>query len=144
MDYESSVWKASTEVEGVRYRVRCMSFGRRLELMKRVGDSLARLEFLQAGEPTVESTAEATRLGGAIDREFLEWGLQEVEGLAIDGQAATPVTLIESGPELLVQEALRAVRSAVGLSEQERKNSESPSTLPIAARPSGSATNAAA
>jgi hypothetical protein len=144
MDYHSSIWKESAEAEGVRYRIRCMSFGRRIELMKRVGDSLARLEFLQAGEPTPESTAEATLLGGAIDREFLEWGLEEIEGLAIDGQAATPAELIEIGPEPLVQEALRAVRSAVGLSEQERKNSESPSTLPIAVKPSGSATNAAA
>ncbi len=144
MDYQSSIWKDSAEAEGVRYRIRCMSFGRRLELMKRVGDSLARLEFLQAGEPTAESTVESTLLGGAIDREFLEWALEEVEGLEIDGKAATPAVLIESGPEALVQEALRAVRGAVGLSEQERKNSESLSTLPIAARPSGSATNAAA
>jgi hypothetical protein len=144
MDYQSSVWKESAEAAGVRYRIRCMSFGRRLELMQRVGDSLARLEFLQAGEPTAESAAEATLLGGAIDREFVEWGLEEVEGLAIDGEAATPAVLIERGPESLVQEALRAVRSAAGLSEQERKNSESLSTSPIAARPSGSATNAAA
>jgi hypothetical protein len=144
MEYQSSVWKESAEAEGVKYRIRCMSFGRRIELMKRVGDSLARLEFLQAGEPTAESTAEATLLGGAIDREFLEWGLEEVEGLAIDGGAATPADLIENGPEPLVQEALRAVRAAVGLSEQERKNSESLSTSPIAARPSGTATNAAA
>lgn len=144
MDYESSVWKESAEAEGVRYRIRCMSFGRRMDLMKRVGESLARLEFLQAGEPTAESTSEATLLGGAIDREFVEWGLEEVEGLTIDGTAASPAMLIENGPELLVQEALRAVRRAVGLSEQERKNSESLSTLPIAARPSGSATNAVA
>ena len=144
MDYQSSVWKDSAEAEGVRYRIRCMSFGRRLELMKRVGDSLARLEFLQAGESTAESTAEATLLGGAIDREFLEWGLEEVEGLEIDGKAPTPADLIESGPESLVQEALRAVRNAVGLSEQERKNSESHSTLLIAAKPSGTATSAEA
>ena len=143
MEYESSEWKASAEVEGVRYRIRCMSFGRRLELMKCVGDSLARLEFLQAGQPTAESSAEATLLGGVIDREFLLWGLAEIDGLSIDGKAATPTTLMESGPETLVQEALRAVRGAVGLTEQERKNSESPFTSPIAAKPSGSATNAA-
>ena len=143
MDHQSSDWKESAEAEGVRYRIRCMSFGRRIELMKRVGDSLARLEFLQAGDSTAESTAEAALLGGAIDREFLEWGLEAVEGLAIDGKAAGPAELIESGPELLVHEALRAVRGAAGLSEQERKNSESLSTSPIAARPSGSATNAA-
>jgi hypothetical protein len=83
-------------------------------------------------------------LGGGIDREFIEWGLEEVEGLEIDGKASTPADLIESGPESLVQEALRAVRSAVSLSEQERKNSESHSTLPIAAKPSGNATNAEA
>ena len=70
MDYQSSVWKESAHAEGVRYRIRCMSLGRRLELMKRIGDSLARLEFLQAGESTAETTTEATLLGGAIDREF--------------------------------------------------------------------------
>lgn len=144
MDYQSSVWKESAHAEGVRYRIRCMSLGRRLELMKRIGDSLARLEFLQAGESTAETTTEATLLGGAIDREFLEWGLEEVAGLLIDGKAATPTELIEVGPESLVQEALREVRAAIGLSEQERKNSESLSTSPMAARPSGSATNAAA
>jgi hypothetical protein len=144
MDYQSLVWIESSEAEGVRYRVRCMSFGRRIELMRRVGDSLARLEFLQAGDQTAETTAEATLLGGGIDREFLEWGLEAVEGLTIDGNAATPAELIDSGPESLVQEALRAVRGAAGLSEQERKNFESPSTSPTAARPSGSATNAAA
>jgi hypothetical protein len=144
MEYRSSVWKDSAEAEGVRYRIRCMSFGRRLELIKRVGDSLARLEFLQAGEPTAESTAEATLLAGAIDREFLEWGLEEVAGLQIDGQASTPRDLIESGPESLLQEALRAVRNALGLSEQERKNSESRSISPTAAKPSGNATSAEA
>lgn len=143
MDYQSFVWKESAQVEGVRLRIRCMSFGRRLELMKQVGDSLARLEFLQSGEQTAAVAAEATTLGAAIDREFLLWGLEQIEGLEIDGEKATPAALIESGPEALVREALSAVRQTAGLSEQERKNSESPSILPLAAKPSGSATSAA-
>jgi len=60
MDDQSFLWAESSEAAGVRFRVRCMSFGRRLELMKRVGDSLARLEFMQAGEQTPEVVAEAT------------------------------------------------------------------------------------
>lgn len=144
MDYQSFLWSESSEAAGVRFRVRCMSFGRRLELMKRVGDSLARLEFMQAGEQTPEVVAEATTLGAAIDREFLMWGLEEIEGLEIDGETATPISLIESGPEALVQEVLLAVRGSAGLSEKERKNSESPFTSPTAARPSGSAIDAAA
>ena len=71
MNYESFLWTESSEEADVRFRVRCMSFGRRLELMKRVGDSLARLEFMQAGEQTPEVVTEATTLGAAIDREFL-------------------------------------------------------------------------
>jgi hypothetical protein len=144
MDYQSFEWVESEQSAGVRFRIRCMSFGRRLELMKRVGESLARLEFVQAGERSPETDAEATTLGAAIDREFLMWGLEAIDGLDIDGETATPSSLIESGPEAFVQEALLAVRRSAGLTEQERKNSESPFTSPIAVKPSGSASDAAA
>ena len=41
---------------------------------------------------------EATVLAAEIDRAYLEWGLIGVEGLEIDGAAATPKTLIDAGP----------------------------------------------
>lgn len=144
MDYQSSEWIDSEALQGVRFCVQSMSFGRRLDLMRRVGDKLTRLEFLQAGEKTAERDAEATTLGAEVDREFLLWGLTSIEGLEIDGEAATPSLLIESGPEALVQEVLGAVRAGAGLTDEERKNSESPFTLPTVAKPSGSATTAAA
>lgn len=144
MDYQSCESLESVALPGVRFCVRSMSFGRRLDLMKRVGDTLARLEFIQAGVKSPERDAEATTLGAEVDREFLLWGLASIEGLEIDGEAATPSSLIESGPEVLMHEALRAVRATAGLTDEERKNSESPFTLPTVAKPSGSATTAAA
>jgi hypothetical protein len=50
------------------------------------------------------------------------WGLEEIHGLELDGQPATAESLIERGPEELFVEALAAVKSECGLSENERKN----------------------
>jgi hypothetical protein len=102
------------------------------------------LEFLRAGPQGTDEEAQAALLAGEIDREYLRWGLAAIEGLEIDGRAATPEDLIEKGPERLLAEALAAVRHEAGLDEEERKNSESHSTSCEAARPAGNATNAAA
>ena len=145
MEYESFIEVESTLAEGVRFRIRRMSFGRRLELIERLHTLLKRLEFLQ-GQPNPSPTAEAEIAGAAaeIDREHLRWGLAAVSGLTIDGHEATPETLLEKGPEPLLEEALRAVRRESGLDEEERKNSESHSTSQSAAEPGGDAENAAA
>ncbi len=128
--------------EGVTFVLRRMSFGRRLELIRTVRDQLKRLQFLRAGENTNED--EAALLSAEIDREHLLWGLLAVEGLEIDGLPATPESLLDDGPEELANEALAMVRRETGLSEEERKNSESHSTSPWGAKPSGDATDAAA
>jgi hypothetical protein len=52
----------------------------------------------------------------------VEWGLAELEGLSIDGQAATVELLIDKGPEELVDEIVSALQAEIGLSEEERKN----------------------
>lgn len=142
MKYESETRVESAERPGVWFRVRRMSFGRRLELTRRLRALLGRLEFVEAGEDGPARDAEAALLGGEIDREHLIWGLAGVEGFEIDGSAATPETLIEVGPEELVREALRVVRREAGLSEDERKNSESHSTSSMEAEPGGIATTA--
>jgi len=105
----------------VEYDVSRMSFGRRLELMKRIRDLATRIEFFEAGQAE-SNRMEASLLAGEMDRVFLEWGLQGISGLEIDGAPASVAALIEKGPEDLVHEALVIVRGECGLSEAERKN----------------------
>jgi hypothetical protein len=98
-----------------------MTFGRRLELMRKVRDLAVRIEFFEAGRDA-RNEMEASLLCGEIDRLYLLWGIQEVRGLELDGMPATPESLIEAGPEDLFNEALAAVKAECGLSENERKN----------------------
>jgi hypothetical protein len=86
-----------------------------------VRDLAARLEYFDAGREE-KNRIEASLLGAQLDCLYLEWGLEEIRGLDLDGQAATTRLLIDSGPEELFQEALNAIKSECGLSEQERKN----------------------
>ena len=80
MDYESTVEIESQRVEGVRFTVRKMSFGRRVELTKKIQGVLGKLEFLEAGEKSVHDEAEAALLSARVDREYLRWGLIAIEG----------------------------------------------------------------
>lgn len=121
-----------------------MSFGRRIELTKQVSESLKRLEFLEAGQKGPSEEAEAAVLAAEVDAVYLRWGLAAVEGLTIDGRPADVESLIAHGPEELLAEALAAVRRETGLSEEERKNSESHSISHFPTGPSGDATDAAA
>ena len=144
MRYESAVEVASEKIPGVRFWVERMSFGRRLELIRQLKGWVGRLEFVSAGQQGPEQQVEAALLAGEIDRIYLRWGLRRLTGLEIDGEEVTPESLVEKGPEELVQEILQAVRHEAGLSEAERKNSGSPSIFCEAIRPGGSATVAAA
>lgn len=98
-----------------------MTFGRRLELMRRVRSMAARADFFDAGHDE-KNRMEASLLGGEIDRLYIEWGLREIRGLHLDGDVATPSALIDCGPEELVAEALSAIKAECGLTETERKN----------------------
>ena len=144
MNYESTVRTESEAFPGVWLTARRMSFGNRLDLIRRVKNLLGRLEFLAAGEQGPVEDAEAAVLASELDCEYLRWGLETVDGLEIDGEAATPASLIEKGSEALVAEAVELVRREAGLSEGERKNSESHSISDTATRPDGNATNAGA
>ena len=121
MSYESAVLVESTVRDGVSFRVARMSFGRRVELMRRVRELSRRMDFLEAGEDCGERM-DAGLLKAEIDRMFLLWGLVGVSGLVLDGVEATPETLVERGPEELFREALGAVRRETGLTDVERKN----------------------
>ena len=121
MHYESSVAIASTAQPGVVYQVARMSFGRRLELVRRIRDLAPKIEFLEASG-NERDEVDARLLSADVDRLYLLWGLRGVTGLEIDGQAATPELLLDAGPEVLYREALEAVKETCCLSEAERKN----------------------
>jgi hypothetical protein len=121
VNYESSVVVESSTRAGVRLRIARMSFGRRVDLMRRVRELSRRVEFLEAGQDA-GGRMDAGLLRVEIDRMFVLWGLDSITGLEVDGAEATPELLIERGPEELFREALAAVHAQTGLSEEERKN----------------------
>lgn len=121
MTYESVEVIESQLARGVTFTVAKMSYGRRLELMRRIREMSRKLDFLDAGcEPG--DKMDAALLEAEINRLYLTWGLRAVSGLTLDGADATPDLLAESGPEDLFREALAAVRTQTGLTEDERKN----------------------
>jgi hypothetical protein len=119
--WESRLWFDATAIEGVRYEIVRVSFGRRIELARQIREIGRKMEYLEAGTDARE-TLEATVLSAEIDRAYLEWGLVSVEGLEIDGAAATPETLVERGPVELAMEILGRIKSECGMTEDERKN----------------------
>ena len=121
MDYASTVTIESKVSEGVTYTIARMSFGRRIELTRRIRELGRKVEFLEAGDD-IREKLEATLLAGEVERLYMEWGLREIGGLLIDGQEATIEALISDGPEGLCKEIVIAIKSECGLSEEERKN----------------------
>ena len=119
--WESRVWIEAEAVPGVRYEIVRVSFGRRIELARRIREIGRKMEYLQAGNDARE-TLEATVLSAEIDRAYLEWGLVSVEGLRIDGADATPETVVDRGPVELAMEILCRIKSECGMTEDERKN----------------------
>lgn len=59
---------------------------------------------------------------------YIRWGLSKIEGLEIDDQPATVETLLELGPDDLVEEILAEIQGRSELSGDEEKNFASPST----------------
>jgi len=115
------LWFDAESAAGVRYGIARLTFGRRLELARRIREIGRKAEFLAAGTDAREKL-EAVVVGAEVDRAYLQWGLLAVEGLTIDGEAATPESLVDKGPLELAAEILASVKSECGLSEAERKN----------------------
>lgn len=121
MNYTTESVVESKIMPGVRFRIAKMSFGRRIELARRIRELAQRIEFLDAGENPQEKM-DAALLASEIDRLYVSWGVKTVEGLELDGSPATPESLAAAGPEELFREALARVKTECGLSEAERKN----------------------
>jgi hypothetical protein len=119
--YDSALWFDAESAAGVRYGIARLTFGRRLELARRIREIGRKAEFLAAGTDAREKL-EAAVVAAEVDRAYLEWGLLAVEGLTIDGEVATPQAVVDKGPLELATEILGRVKSECGLSEAERKN----------------------
>ena len=121
MNYGSCTRVDSKVQPGVTFVISKMSFGWRMDLIRRIRELSLKFDFLSAGESSAEKL-EAALLSAEIDRLYVGWGLQELIGLEVDGVTATPELLISAGPEELFREAVDAVKRECGLSEPERKN----------------------
>lgn len=121
MNYESTVKRSSKVAEGVSYTIAKMSFGRRIELTRRIRELSQKVEFLEAGDD-VREKIEASLLTTEVERLYLEWGLKAIHGLQIDGQEATLDRLVADGPDGLCREIVAAIRAECFLSPDERKN----------------------
>ncbi len=119
--YESVVGIDSKAVPGVKFVLNRVSFGRRIDLSRRVLEISQRAEFLGAGN-NVQEKIEASILAQQIDALYLTWGLVSIDGLKIDGEEPTTAQLIEKGPEKLTREIVGMIKAQCGLSEAERKN----------------------
>ena len=119
--YSSTLTKNSTFAPGVVFTIRRLSFGRRMELSRKIREISRRIDFVAAGEE-LQERIEANLLALEIDATYLDWGLVGVDGLIIDGEAATPALLLDKGPPELTDEIVRTIKTQCGLTEQERKN----------------------
>ncbi len=119
--HESVVWFEAESRPGVRCGIARVSFGRRIELARRIREAGRKAEFLDAsGE--AKDKLEAAVLAAEIDRAYLDWGWVGVDGLEIDGEAATPASAIDAGPVELAAEVLARIKRECRLTGEERKN----------------------
>ena len=121
MRYDSTITIESTAVEGVRFTIARMTFGRRIELMRRVRQLSAQMEFEKAGSHVTDQI-QASLLGAEIDELYLKWGLVAIEGLEVDGGTATAETVVSLGPERLCHEIIVTIKRECSLTDEERKN----------------------
>jgi hypothetical protein len=98
-----------------------MTFGRRIDLMRRVRQLSSQFEFERSGSG-IDDRLQASLTAAAIDEVYLRWGLVSVEGLEVDGRTAEAETLMVCGPEALCREIIDAVKLECALTEEERKN----------------------
>jgi len=119
--YDSVISIDSKAAPGVKFAIHRVSFGRRMELSRRVREISRKAEFLEASTELNEKI-EANILAQEIDAMYLQWGLVKIEGLVIDGEVATAAQLLEKGPEDLAREIVGAIKEQCGLSETDRKN----------------------
>lgn len=121
IEYSSVRWCDSRTMPGVRFAIRRISLQQRMDLVKRMRDLSLQDEFLNAGNSVERLHAAENEL--AARKVLITWGLSQVAHLSLDGEPATPESIVEKAPEELANEIVTAIRSELGLSDEERKNS---------------------
>lgn len=119
--YDSTIKVKSKVTSGVTFRIRRISYGGRLELLRSVRNLAAKLEFHQASEKASDQL-EAEILNREICLFYLRWGLVDVEGLTVDGRRGSVEDLINAGPEPLAWEIVTAIQNQLKLSQADEKN----------------------
>jgi hypothetical protein len=119
--YESVVWHSSKAWPNVRYAIRRISLGQRIDLTRRARELAQRNEFLRAGEAVDQLEAALSDL--LVRRMYLEWGLISIDGLTVDDEPASVSAVADKGPETLTDEIIESLRGELGLTEEETKNS---------------------
>src|SRR5450432_2219553 len=114
MDYSSTQEFRSVHMPDVVIVVNKMSFGRRVELMRRVRELGRKLEFHEAGTG-VPDQVDAAILSAELARAYFEWGVRSVEGLVVDGKAGGLDVVAEGGPEELFMECVALVKATCQL-----------------------------
>lgn len=160
MNFDSTVTRESMSLPGVSFTVRRLNqierarrdFSIADETLK-IAELITRHAQLNPGEEKRLSPDEAAEVG-RINQELdflvnmhlkpsaIRAGLVSIDGLQIDGEEATTEILIARGPRELVEEVWQACQESAGLGDEERKNSQSPTILPIRADGGESSTSA--
>lgn len=121
MHYESYLTVESRACPGVRFRVRRLSLARRMELVRLIRETGEKLAFHMAGD-SVTDTAQAGEIRARMDDLYIRWGLDEISGLAIDGEPASLESFLDRGPDALAREIVEAIQGELFLNEDARKN----------------------
>ena len=117
--YESSVWFDSETRAGVRFGIARVSFGRRIELARRIRETGRRIEFLEAGGD-VREKLEAAVLKAETIGCISNGGWRRLRGWRSTASGDAEL-LIEKGPAELAAEILARISGECGLSETKEK-----------------------
>lgn len=114
------VWYSSKTIPGVEFAVRRVSLAGRIELTSRIRELCRGQEFKRAGGSLEQLDAAVTDL--TVKSAYIDWGLSEVRNLRVQGRRIRTADAVCSAPECLTDEILGAIKSQLGLTEDERKN----------------------
>lgn len=142
MNYTSKTTHKSDVMPTVSFTLKKLSHGRRLKIDLALADHRAKVrelsqEFMTIAEDdSSEARLRKIRLDSqtrfVIEEHFkptyLREALDKLEGLEIDGAPATLENLFSDGPVELIEEIYQTIQNNIGLTLDEIKNSERPTT----------------
>src|SRR5258708_28129860 len=88
--FDSALWFDAESAAGVRFAIARLTFGRRLDLARRIREIGRRAEFLAAGADVRDKLGAAV-VGAGVDRAYLEGGLLAVGGVGGRGGGGASV-----------------------------------------------------